>query len=187
MANYGSIGVYRNALASISGLMPTTLSTIIPGEDLYSVIIKDRKLKSVVLQDIIVSANTQNKAIKGTRTSQSVTGISGLMPTSLSIVNNSPYGLLKFVPMWAYNTANMFPNTTGKITGTVKVEGILWANIEVRLYYKTNGFFIGYTKTNELGEFAFYNLEVGSPLYYVVAFKDTFNAVVLDGIAPVPM
>lgn len=186
MADYGSIGTSRSWVASISGLMPTSLGIIVPTEDFYSVTIKDRKLSAIVLPDIISAVNVQRRVVPVSVTPY-VVGISNLMPTSLETVNNSPYGLLKLVATWAYTSSNMFPNTTGKITGTVKVEGVLWANIEVRLYYKPNGFFIGYTRTNDLGEFAFYNLEVGAPLYYVIASKDTFNAVVMDSIAPVPM
>lgn len=187
MADYGSIGISRSTLASISGLMPTSFDTIVPNEDLYYSILGNREVcaKFIVPIENIVETSIQRRVEVPVVFTNHIVPITAMMPPTLNTVNNSPYGLLKYIPLWAYTSSNPFPDTTGVISGTVKVEGILWDDIEVCLYYKVNGFLVGRTRTNELGEFSFNYLESGKPLYYVVAFKDTFNAVIMDSIPPV--
>lgn len=88
---------------------------------------------------------------------------------------------------YVYNRIDKFPHpdTTGHIEGTVKVEGVIWANVVVRLYYNVNGLLICVTKSDNSGHFRFDNLEVGKGYYSVTAYHEGFNAVIYDQIRPV--
>jgi hypothetical protein len=169
MANYGSIGVYkpsskRNTLSVNTSLVIT----------------------NGFKNNIGFSVNTiQRRSMLGLAKSvkKSMTVVS--IPNIGTIVRKQ--NLIKRIPLWAYSAAKLFPDTTGKLEGTVKVEGVLWENVMVRLYYKENGFLIDTTYTDSLGRFSFIYLETGNPNYTVIAYRNTFNAIVLDGVAPVKM
>lgn len=77
-----------------------------------------------------------------------------------------------------------FAMCSGKISGIVKVEGAPIAGCTVRLYYRKNGLYVAQTETDAVGYYEFLFLDVGSQ-FTVIAFQDTWNAVVLDSITPI--
>lgn len=76
-------------------------------------------------------------------------------------------------------------DSTGEIHGTVKVEGVLWPEARVSLYYVKTGTYISSCFTDELGQYHFYGLEVGNPLYFVVAHHPDFGMAQADYVRPV--
>lgn len=82
----------------------------------------------------------------------------------------------------SYVAGNIRTNMYGVISGVVRVEGVLWPNALVRLYYNIDGMPISYTYTDENGAFYFNYLEVGKSYYSVIAYKDGFNALIYNEI-----
>jgi len=73
-------------------------------------------------------------------------------------------------------------DVSATIDGVVTVEGVIWSNVLVRLYYRQSGTQIDFTYTNEQGEFVFRNLVKDKRDFFVVAFKDDYNAIVIDEV-----
>jgi len=118
-------------------------------------------------------------------------GTESTLKNAVGKINKLPQSSI--LAVWGFDYLNntreklKFPDLSGHIQGTVKVEGVLRKDIIVRLYYIPNGLFIASTLTNSLGEFRFNNLEVGKDLYDVYAYveAESFNAVVFHKIRPV--
>lgn len=128
--------------------------------------------------------NTDKRVVKSFVYSPFLPSILPITVPPIGTVSKSD-NLIKKIATWAMTGSNPFPDTTGYISGIVKVEGVLWSNVIVRLYYEDNGFFIGYTYTDENGEFRFDELEYNVPKYTVIAYHEGFNAMVMRSVAPV--
>lgn len=76
-------------------------------------------------------------------------------------------------------------DTSGSITGVVKVEGILTEGIPVSLIFKPNNLEIGRCTTDSKGRFRFDYLEFNKDFYTVIAHKEGYNAAVKDSVRPV--
>jgi len=81
------------------------------------------------------------------------------------------------------------PQTNGYIKGTVKVEGLLYEDIPVRLYHRGTGTKIFETTSDENGEYRFDYVCTDIPEYLVCSildgFETVYNASVLDKVSAV--
>jgi len=82
----------------------------------------------------------------------------------------------------AFNVLNV--DTTGSISGTVKVNNVAVPNTLVRIYFKENGFYINEIYTDGNGAFKFDFLEVGKPYYTVIAYVSQYNTLVYEDVKP---
>jgi len=76
------------------------------------------------------------------------------------------------------------PDTSGRISGVVKIEGVLRGNIIVRLYYKRTGSIVKEVRTLQDGSFIFKDIPMNGEKYLVLASSEGFNAVVFDDVLP---
>lgn len=118
-------------------------------------------------------------------------------PTPVVFLDKGPRSAAHSLAPWLFDYAAQvtlstnllyrkhLPDVSGHISGIVKVEGVLWEGIIVRLYYKRTGAVIKETRTASDGSFRFDYLPVNEEEYVVMAHKDGFNAVVFDGVKPV--
>lgn len=81
------------------------------------------------------------------------------------------------------------PKTNGYIKGTVKVEGVLYGDIPVRLYHRDTGTKIAHTVSDENGEYQFDGICPDIPEYLVCSildgFETVYNASTLDKVSAV--
>lgn len=105
-------------------------------------------------------------------------------PETTGCLNYSNLQRIHLVCTWG-GPVTVYVDSTGEIHGTVKVEGVLWQEARVSLYYIKTGVIISSCFTDELGQYHFYGLEVGKPLYFVVAHHPDFGMAQADYIKPV--
>lgn len=74
-----------------------------------------------------------------------------------------------------------------KIVGTVRIEGMYSENVRVNLYRHDIGLLVGTTVTDSTGNFEFLYIPFTDCTFFVMAFYNGFNAVVMDNITPVLM
>jgi hypothetical protein len=216
MADYGSIGVHASPDLGItyaghrSCVSVTSLFEIGVGYKLYEGLklipiagrndvtyfgvgyelyegLKLIPIAGVIVSSIGIRANASLLGyINGNDDSERIAIQPILTPPPVTFNTFSPNIGVQAIGIWGYTERPL--DTLGSIVGTVKVEGGLRTDMLVRLYYKTTGILIASTKTDANGSFRFDFLEVGKPLYTALSFNldESFNAVVMDGISPVP-
>lgn len=78
------------------------------------------------------------------------------------------------------------PIGRGKISGVVKVEGILLAYEMVRIIHKETGFICAVLRSDENGYFETFCVPLNVEFYAIAHLQD-YNAVVIDSLFAVPM
>lgn len=107
-----------------------------------------------------------------------------------------PALLKRRVPSWKRD--GMLPNAglvgspaaSGVLSGAVTTLTVPTARIQVRLYYRPNGFYIDSTLSAADGTFSFSQIDsLDAGNYFVLAFDDEsgvqYNAIVFDRLTPV--
>jgi hypothetical protein len=93
----------------------------------------------------------------------------------------------ELIPQITLNSLLGKPIGRHKIAGTVRIEGIYSENIRVNLYRHDIGLLVGTTVTDSTGNFEFLYIPFTDCTFFVMAFYNGFNAVVMDNITPVLM
>jgi hypothetical protein len=84
-------------------------------------------------------------------------------------------------------TTNKLPrkNNQGYLAGQVMTNSVPNVNLPVWLLYTANGFLIAQCMTDENGNFSFFGLEVGNPMYTLVVRRSGYEPAILDNLVPV--
>ncbi len=78
------------------------------------------------------------------------------------------------------------PIGSGKISGVVKVEGIILAQAIVKIIHKETGFICAILRTDNNGYFETFCVQMGVE-FYAIAHHPDYNAAVVDSLFAVPM
>lgn len=140
-----------------------------------------------------VLKRTWDRGIKKTITSSVTSSASVINPPTTKVVSSSElkkhmvayWSYAIKVPRWNPPSFDPFIDTTGVISGVVKVEGVLTEGVLVRLTFKESGILIRQCYTDDKGRFLFDDLEFDKDFYTVTAHFEGYNAVVKDSVKPV--
>lgn len=103
------------------------------------------------------------------------------------LYKSSPLKTVNYVSYYDVRPVTAAPIGKYKIIGTVRVEGVYLHNIMLNLYRRDNGLLVGTTATDSTGNFEFLYIPFTDCTFFVMAFYNGFNAVVMDDITPVLM
>jgi len=208
MTAYGQIGVYDNALDTPTLCTKSPYNTINMSNDiidsLYTPVFGNTgdvsEIKISVCNKIqyFISNMSSDGVINlytpvfsnATDASESISVYINRNRTVLG--TKSLYNSILMLPVWAYDfyqealSGNLvaFPDVSGAISGTTKLNNVLTPNIVVQLYYNVNGRCITQTKTDANGAFSFIGLEKGHAYYTVVAYYPNLNAISYNEVIP---